>query len=259
MCMDTRVFDFTVITGIIKDLLAYLDVTLLVAVTSIVIGSLWGMILAGIKITGRPWAKGLVNIYTYTMRCTPSIVLLFIVFYGLPVLVRGLFHYSINDMHRALFAIITFALLFGAYISEVFRAAYLAVPKGQYEAAVSIGITPWQAVWHVILPQAARIALPNFGNSVINLLKEGSLAYTIGLVDMLGRGNMIIAQHYGAYGIETYLACILIYWLLTLLLEKGFAKLELHFSKGVTVKAKAKKPAKLWWHWRGGEKHGLEY
>ncbi|MBQ2087949.1 MAG: amino acid ABC transporter permease, partial [Selenomonas sp.] len=179
--MDTRAFDFTVIGGIIGDLLAYLDVTLVVALTSIALGSLLGMALAGVKIAGSSWAKGLVNIYTYVMRCTPSIVLLFIVFYGLPVLVRGLFNYSINDMHRAVFAIITFALLFGAYISEVFRAAYQAVSRGQYEAAVSIGIKPWQAVWHVILPQAARIALPNFGNSVINLLKEGSLAYTIGL------------------------------------------------------------------------------
>ena len=259
MCMDTRAFDFTVIGGIIGDLLAYLDVTLVVALTSIALGSLLGMALAGVKIAGSSWAKGLVNIYTYVMRCTPSIVLLFIVFYGLPVLVRGLFNYSINDMHRAVFAIITFALLFGAYISEVFRAAYQAVSRGQYEAAVSIGIKPWQAVWHVILPQAARIALPNFGNSVINLLKEGSLAYTIGLIDMLGRGNMIIAQHYGAYGIETYMACILIYWLLTLLLEAAFNKLELHFSKGTAMKAEKSKTAWFRWHWRGGEKHGLEY
>ena len=259
MCMDTRTFDFTVIGGIVGDLLAYLDVTLLVALTSIAFGSLFGMVLAGIKIAGSSWGRGLVNIYTYIMRCTPSIVLLFIVFYGLPVLVRGLFNYSINDMHRAVFAIITFALLFGAYISEVFRAAYQAVPKGQYEAAVSIGIAPWQAVYHVILPQSARIALPNFGNSVINLLKEGSLAYTIGLIDMLGRGNMIIAQHYGAYGIETYLACILIYWLMTLLLETAFNRLELHLSKGTAVTVKKSTVSWFSWHWRGGEKHGLEY
>ena len=107
-------------------------------------------------------------------------MLLFIVFYGLPKLIESMTDYDINDMNRALFAIITFTLLFGAYISEVFRAAYQAVPKGQYEAGVSIGMTPFQTFYQVMLPQAALIALPNFGNSTINLLKEGALAYTIG-------------------------------------------------------------------------------
>mgnify|MGYP000190519904 FL=1 len=137
---------------------------------------------------GLTWAKlgrsrvlrWLAHGYTYIMKCTPPIVLLFIVFYGLPKLIESMTDYDINDMNRALFAIITFTLLFGAYISEVFRAAYQAVPKGQYEAGVSIGMTPFQTFYQVMLPQAALIALPNFGNSTINLLKEGALAYTIG-------------------------------------------------------------------------------
>jgi L-cystine transport system permease protein len=166
------------------------------------------------------------------MRCTPSIVLLFIVFYGLPKLTEELFDYNINDMNRAVFAIITFVLLFGAYISEVFRAAYKAVPHGQYEAAVSIGISPVKSFFHIMLPQAAMIALPNFGNSVINLLKEGALAYTIGLIDLIGRGNLIIAQNFGAYGIEVYLACMIIYWLMTLALEQCFYYAEKRLNKG---------------------------
>lgn len=100
---------------------------------------------------------------------------------------------------------------FSAYVSEIFRVAYSAVPRGQYEAAISVGISGWQAFWHIMLPQAAVLALPNFGNSVINLLKEGALAYTIGLIDMIGKGNLIIAKNFGAYGIEIYLACMLVY------------------------------------------------
>ena len=177
------------------------------------------------------------------MRCTPSIVLLFIVFYGLPKLMEAAFRYDMNELHRAVFAIITFTLLFGAYISEVFRAAYTAVPRGQYEAAVSAGLTPFQAFRHVILGQAALVALPNFGNATINLLKEGSLAYTIGLIDMIGKGNLIIAQNFGAYGIEVYLAALLIYWVLVLLLEQVFALVEKRLDVGTSLRAADTKEA----------------
>ena len=91
---------------------------------------------------------------------------------------------------------------------------------------------------HVVLPQAALIALPNFGNALINLMKEGALAYTIGLVDLLGKGNLIIAQNYGAYGIEIYLACLLIYWAMTSLTGWGIRRLEEHLNKGGTLAVK---------------------
>ncbi|BEU88538.1 amino acid ABC transporter permease [Selenomonas sp. TAMA-11512] len=224
--METRAFDPSVIFTVMPRLLEYMDVTLLVGVGSVFLGSVLGMLLAWAKIGGSPPLRALAHLYTYIMRCTPAIVLLFIVFYGLPQLVEMLFHHDINRMHRAVFAVITFVLLFGAYISEVFRAAYLAVPRGQYEAAASVGISPLSAFFHIMLPQAAVIALPNFGNSTIQLLKEGALAYTIGLVDIIGQANIIIGQNYGAYGIETYMACMLIYWVMILLLEQGFHQLE---------------------------------
>ena len=173
------------------------------------------------------------------MRCTPSIVLLFIVFYGLPKLLQGAFGIDMNGMNRAVFAVITFTLLFGAYISEVFRAAYKAVLRGQYEAAVCAGLSPVQAFAHVMLPQAAIVALPNFGNASINLLKEGSLAYTIGLIDLIGKGNLIIAQNFGAYGIEIYLACMLVYWAIVLLLEQAFMGVERRLDKGASLRVEA--------------------
>lgn len=230
--MNTRVFDPSVIVSVMPDLLPYLSVTLLVAVSSIILGSLLGMLLAWAKLGPYRVLRWLAHGYTYIMRCTPSIVLLFIVFYGLPKLIEATTDYDINDTNRAVFAIITFTLLFGAYISEVFRAAYQAVPKGQYEAGVSIGLTPFQTFYQVLLPQAALIALPNFGNSVINLLKEGALAYTIGLIDLIGEGNLIIAQNFGAYSVEIYLACMIIYWVMSIIIEKAFLKLEQVLDKG---------------------------
>ena len=235
--METRAFDIGMIAQVLPDLLAYLDVTLLVALVSIALGSLLGGLLAWANLGGSALLRWSALAYVYVMRCTPSIVLLFIVFYGLPKITEAAVRYDMNDLHRAVFAIITFTLLFGAYISEVFRAAYSAVPRGQYEAAVSAGLTPFQAFRHVILGQAALVALPNFGNAMINLLKEGSLAYTIGLIDMIGKGNLIIAQNFGAYGIEVYLAALLIYWVLVLLLEQVFAAAEKYLDVGTSLRA----------------------
>ena len=241
--METRAFDIGMIAQVLPDLLTYLDVTLLVALVSIALGSLLGGLLAWANLSGTAPLRWAALSYVYVMRCTPSIVLLFIVFYGLPKLMEAAFRYDMNELHRAVFAIITFTLLFSAYISEVFRAAYTAVPRGQYEAAVSAGLTSFQAFRHVILGQAALVALPNFGNATINLLKEGSLAYTIGLIDMIGKGNLIIAQNFGAYGIEVYLAALLIYWVLVLLLEQVVALVEKRLDVGTSLRAADTKEA----------------
>ena len=251
--METRAFDIGMIAQVLPDLLIYLDVTLLVALVSIALGSLLGGLLAWANLSGTALLRWAALTYVYVMRCTPSIVLLFIVFYGLPKLMEAAFRYDMNDLHRAVFAIITFTLLFSAYISEVFRAAYTAVPRGQYEAAVSAGLTPFQAFRHVILGQAALVALPNFGNATINLLKEGSLAYTIGLIDMIGKGNLIIAQNFGAYGIEVYLAALLIYWVLVLLLEQVVALVEKRLDVGTSLRAADTKEATG----RGGDPVGV--
>ena len=230
--MQTRPFSPDIIFTSIPALLPYLTVTLVVGVTSILTGSILGMLLAWAKLSGHKVIRALADGYTYIIRCTPSIVLLFIVFYGLPKFMEAEFGIDMDDLSRAVFVIITFTLLFGAYVSEVFRSAYETVDKGQYEAAVTIGLSPKQAFFRVMLPQAAVIALPNFGNSVINLMKESALAYTIGLIDLLGRRNLIIAKNYGAYGIELYVACLLIYWGLSLVIEQAFLRMESYLDRG---------------------------
>lgn len=230
--MQTRPFSPDIIFTSIPALLPYLAVTLVVGVTSILTGSILGMLLAWAKLSGHKVIRALADGYTYIIRCTPSIVLLFIVFYGLPKFMEAEFGIDMDNLSRAIFVIITFTLLFGAYVSEVFRSAYETVDRGQYEAAVTIGLSPEQAFFRVMLPQAAVIALPNFGNSVINLMKESALAYTIGLIDLLGRTNLIISKNYGAYGVELYVACLLIYWALSFLTEQAFLRLESYLGRG---------------------------
>ncbi|WP_444225216.1 amino acid ABC transporter permease [Dialister succinatiphilus] len=230
--MQTRPFSPDIIFTSIPALLPYLAVTLVVGVTSILTGSILGMLLAWAKLSGHKVIRALADCYTYIIRCTPSIVLLFIVFYGLPKFMEAEFGIDMDNLSRAIFVIITFTLLFGAYVSEVFRSAYETVDRGQYEAAVTIGLSPKQAFFRVMLPQAAMIALPNFGNSVINLMKESALAYTIGLIDLLGRTNLIISKNYGAYGVELYVACLLIYWALSFLIEQAFLRMESYLGRG---------------------------
>ena len=221
-----RPFEPELIPQYMAEVFPYLSVTLGVTLSVIVFGSLLGGLIAWGKISGGRFARNLATAYTSVLRCTPSIVLLVLVFYGLPKFVLEVFDYDINDLSRAVFVIISFTLLYAASSSEVMRAAYLSVNHGQYEAAVSIGLSPFTALRRIVLPQAAVVALPNFGNSVLNLMKEGSLAYTIGLVDLLGEGNLIVSRQYGGSALEVYIAVGLIYLGLALLITKMFLKLE---------------------------------
>jgi len=225
-----RPFDPYFIWTVIPALLPFLSVTLAVAAGTLFFGSLLGGLLAAGQVGGGRMVRRLAQTYIYLVRCTPPIVMLFIVFYGLPKFFMEAFSLDINAWDKIVYVWISFTLLFAAPISEVMRSSYLAVDHGQYEAAVSIGLSPRQAFFHIMLSQAAVVALPNFGNAVISLMKEGSLAYTIGLVDLIGKGQLIISVHYGARALETYLALTLIYLVLTLGVEQLFSFLEHHFS-----------------------------
>lgn len=213
-------------------IIPYFGVTFGVVLGTIVLGMALAILLFTQKQSKRRWARILADGYINIIRCTPSIVLLFIVYYGIPKLALGLFGLDLNFSSKIIYVIISLSLLYSSTLAEIIRSAYLALGRSQYEAALSIGLTPLQAVWRVMLPQGIVIALPNLGNSLISLFKEGSLAFTIGLIDMMGAGNLIISRNYGAYSLETYIALAVIYWALTLIIEQIFLRLEKHYSKG---------------------------
>jgi L-cystine transport system permease protein len=174
------------------------------------------------------------NVYIYVTRCVPSIVMLFIVYYGLPEFLRP-FGIDINGMGHGVFVIITFTILFAATMAEVFRSAYEAIDRGQREAALCVGMSEFQAFTRIILPQCTVVVLPNFTNALVNLMKEGTLAYTIGLIDLMGKGQWIIGMNNGGYSLEVYLALFVVYWVLTILIEKALGGLERYLSKGKKV------------------------
>lgn len=224
-------FDFAYLLEQIPKLAPYLKVTFLVMGLSIFFGTILGFVLAiwklGKNIALSKFAYG----FTTAIRCTPSIVLLFLVYYGLPSLFAPL-GLDLNDMSKMFFVVTAFSLSFGNAMSEIIRSAYAAVEKGQYEAAVSVGLNRLQAFQRIIMPQAVVVALPNVINSVLALLKEGALAYTIGLIDVMGKANLIISMNYDAHALETLLALSFLYWSISVLIEKANERLEQRFSKG---------------------------
>ena len=220
------------IISVLPRLLAYLPMTLLVMAATVAAGLILGLALARARMSRSRMGRAVAGAYIMVMRCTPSVVLLFIVYYALPMLVMALAGVDINGVHRAFFVIVTLSLLFAANMGELLRGAYLSVGREQREAALSAGLSETQAFIRITAPQAAVAALPNFCNALTALMKEGALAFTIGLVDMMGQGMLIISRNYGAYGLETYIALALLYWALTIILEQSFRALERRLSRG---------------------------
>ena len=218
-------YDLSRVFGLLPSLLQALPTTLWIMFVTALIGSFLGGLLAWAQITEEQSFAGLARGYIFILRCTPPIVLLFLVFYGIPEFLEWWLGLDINNWSRTVFVIITMILLFAAMIAEVFKAAYLAVPKGQTEAGLSIGLTPLQTFLRIVLPQAFRIALPN-------LMRDAALAYTIGAVDVMGAGQNLISRNLGNYSLETYTAVALIYWGIALVVSLASQLLE----KSLTVK-----------------------
>ncbi|MEC5423961.1 amino acid ABC transporter permease [Virgibacillus sp. C22-A2] len=226
-----KYFDASYIWEAIPMLLPFLKVTFMVTGLSVLFGTILGFNLAAAKMGKNKFLRKFANSYITILRCTPSIVLLFLVYYGIPAIGSN-FGLYLNDISTAVFVVITFTLQFAAIMAEVIRSAYQSIDKGQFEAAVSVGLSNAQAYRRIIFPQAFVVALPNFGNGLLALLQEGALAYTIGLIDVVGKANLIIAGNYNSHTLEIFLALAIIYWVLSILIENFFLKLERVFSKG---------------------------
>ena len=173
----------------------------------------------------------LATVYLSFTRSTPLLVQLFLVYFGLPQLLLA-FNIDINHFNRLVFLVFTFSMHTGAYLSEIFRSAYLAVGREQLEAAYSVGMTYTQALRRIILPQAFVISLPNLGNHTIELLKDTALAFTIGIIDIMGQVRIILGNNYGIGMFEIYVVISIVYWLTCIAIETIFGYLEKVFKKG---------------------------
>jgi L-cystine transport system permease protein len=226
-----KIFDINYIFYSIPLIAKALPLTLMIMILSLIFGLILGLLLAAMKLKKNIVINSIANGYVAFIRGTPPLLQLFLVFYGLPQ-VLGSIGIDINDWDKVVFAIITFSLNSGAFLSEVMRSAYLAVDGGQREAALSVGMNNIQILRRVIIPQAFVIAVPNIGNIVISLLKETSYVFTIGVIDILGKAKLIGAEGYGVRQLEVYIGVALIYWAMCIIIERIIGLYEyMHSSK----------------------------
>jgi His/Glu/Gln/Arg/opine family amino acid ABC transporter permease subunit len=160
-----------------------------------------GLIVAlplGISRASRHWyVRALPSAYIFFFRGTPLLLQLFIVYYGLaqfPTVRQSVLWPFLRDPYWC--ALLTMTLHTAAYIAEIMRGAIHAVPVGEVEAARALGMSRRQALWHIILPRAARIGLPAYTNEVILMLKASAVVYTVTLYDIMGMAKTISARTY---------------------------------------------------------------
>ena len=198
--MNERLFNILV-TSFEKILIPGIKVTVPLTLVSFALSLVVGLFLALVQVAGIKGLKEFARFYIWIFRGTPLIVQLFIIFFGLP---------SIGIVLEAFpAAVLGFGLNLGAYNAEVFRSAITAVPQGQMDAALLIGLSYRQAMTRVIMPQAFPIAFPNLFNNLISLLKDTSLAASITVVELFTVTQQIAARTYEPFAL--YLEAAVIY------------------------------------------------
>ncbi|MBQ9211498.1 MAG: amino acid ABC transporter permease [Clostridia bacterium] len=165
------------------------------------IGLILALITALVQIAKIPVLRQLARFYIWIIRCTPMIVQLFVVYFGLPNV--GIRLSSFPS------AVLVFSVSVGAYCSETIRAAIESVPAGQLDAAYCTGFTFPQAMFRIIIPQACSMAFPPLSNSLIGLVKDTSLAYSVALVEVLATAQRIAARTYDYFWL--YLEAAFVY------------------------------------------------
>ena len=205
---------------------AAIDKTIPLAVISFFAGVFIALIVALIRIVEKPnigirLLQILCRIYVSTIRGTPMLVQIFIIFYGLPEVGIKLDPFPT--------AIIAFSINIGAYASETIRAAILSIPKGQWEASYSIGMNYYQTFTRTIIPQALRVSVPPLANTFISNVKDTSLASLVLVTEMFRVAQNITAENYEF--IMIYSEAALIYWCICLVLSFAQDRLEKRLSR----------------------------
>lgn len=199
--------------------------TLPLTAVSFALGLALALLLALMRLSHRRVLSGLARAYVSIIRGTPLLLQLFIVFFGLPSLGITLSPWPS--------AIIALSLNVGGYASEAVRGAILSVPRGQWEAAMTVGMSPTTTLRRVVLPQAARIAVPPLSNTLISLVKDTSLVSTILVTELLRKAQEIAAptfQFFTLYGVAA-----VYYWVVCLVLSFGQTRLETRLSRHVAI------------------------
>ncbi len=210
-------------------------VTLSVALASLALAMVLGLAGAMAKLSRWAFARGLAHVYTTLIRGVPDLVLMLLIFYGGQVAINEialrLGHEDYIDINPYVAGVATIGFIFGAYLTEAFRGAFMAVPPGQREAGLAFGMSPWQVSWRITFPQMFRHVLPGLSNNWLVLIKSTAIVSVIGLHDLMTRGSQAAGTTREPFSF--YLAVAVIYLAFTTLSELLFDQLQRRFSIGV--------------------------
>ncbi|HHY13941.1 MAG TPA: amino acid ABC transporter permease, partial [Thermoanaerobacterales bacterium] len=196
-----------------------IEVTLKVTILALIIGAILGLVLALMRVYGKGFFRRFSILYSRLIRSLPLIVILF-----------GLYYFGSGILDLSAYAAVVFSLSIhtAAYQSEIFRGAIQSINIGQMEAALALGMSRFQCIFFVIIPQALRRALPYWSNEASIVLKDSSLAYILGITELLRRGEYVSART--TMPLLTYTIVGIIYFILTFVFSRGLFFIEKKLS-----------------------------
>jgi L-cystine transport system permease protein len=226
-------FDFPFMIVAFFEILKALPLTLVISIVPLLIGFVIGLAVTAIRLCKVKVIHRIAAFYVSFLRGTPMLLHIFIIYFGLPMLIDALsakygwkFHSS--SIPILCFVLIAFSLTAGAYMSEAIRSGILSVNQGQIDAAYSVGMQTSQAMRRIVFPQALAASLPNLCSMFVGFLHASSLAFSVSLMEINGKASVVASTNWKF--LEAYAAAALIYWGLTGIAEKLTRMLEKRIS-----------------------------
>lgn len=225
--------------GFLPSLIEGAGTTLSVALCSLLIAGVLGLLGALMKLSRSRFLRVLATVYTTVVRGVPDLVLMLLIFYGGQLAINEISTRlgvkTVIDINPFIAGVITIGFIFGAYLTETFRGAMMAVPPGQREAGIAYGMTAGGVFSRIVFPQMVRFALPGFTNNWLVLVKSTALVSVIGLSDMMNRASMAAGTTREPF--TFYVAVAVLYLLITTASVLLLKALERRYSMGVKVAA----------------------
>jgi polar amino acid transport system permease protein len=214
-------FDFDLVTRSFPLLLLGAGVTIQITALSVGFGLVIGVFMGMARLSKMWVIRSFAAVYVDFIRGTPLLVQIFLIYFALPIIIG-------QRIDPFVAAITACSINSGAYVAEIFRGGIQSIDKGQMEAGRSLGMTWWQTMRFIILPQAFKRVIPPLGNEFIAMLKDSSLVSVIGFEELTRRGQLIIARTYGSF--EIWLTVAFIYLVMTLSISRLVAYLERRYK-----------------------------
>ncbi len=229
-----KIFDINYMLSTVPEIISYLPITLILAIVSSLIGLIIAFIIALIRYFNVKILTPICKVYVSFIRGTPTLVQLFLVYYGIPILLQAInaefdTNFSVSTIPRIAFAFVALSLNSGAYMSETLRSAMLSVDDGQLEACYSVNMNIRQALTLIIIPQALTVALPSLSNTFISMVKETSLAFSISVVELMAGAKLVGARSFRFF--ETYIVVSILYWIVCIVIEQLLALIEKYLRR----------------------------